>query len=230
MQLLKDIFYLFFPNSCVTCNKALLQNELILCIQCRHKLPIISYNDYTNNKVVTSFYGRVPINKAVSFFYYQKQGITQRLIQELKYKNNQKIGAFIGNWLGHQLKESNEFNNIDYIIPVPLHPKKLKKRGYNQLTLFGESLSKILNITYKPNLLIKKSMTHTQTLKHRLNRFSNTSTSFSLNTPTVLANKHILLIDDVITTGATIEACCNELLKVPNITISIATMAYTEMY
>ncbi len=228
MQYLKDIFYLFYPNLCVNCNVNLLQSEKHLCISCSNELPIIKDNAHVNVTLLAVFYGKVIVKNVRCFMYYQKHGITQKIIHELKYKNQPEIGAFIANWFGNQLKESGVFKNVDYILPVPLHKKKLKKRGYNQLTKFGKTLSDILNIEYKEEILIKSSIAKTQTFKHRFERFSDSKTKFKLTDFKVFENKHILLIDDVITTGATLVACCNELLKVKNITISIATMAYTK--
>lgn len=228
MQYLKEIFCLFYPNICVNCEVTLLQNEKYLCTVCNNDLPIIDDNPHTNVTLESTFFGKVPIKSIRSFLYYQKHGITQKIIHELKYKNQQQIGSFIGNWFGTQLKESGIFNNIDYIIPVPLHSKKLKTRGYNQLTKFGQTLSNILNIKYIPDILIKVSVSKTQTLKERFERFSDNKTKFKLKNYNFLERKHVLLIDDVITTGATLETCCKELLKTKDITISIATMAYTQ--
>ncbi|TDQ28530.1 ComF family protein [Tenacibaculum caenipelagi] len=228
MQFLKDIFYLFYPNLCVNCKIVLLPNEQFLCIACKNELPIIDDNEYVNVTLTSTFYGRVPVQNVRSFLYYQKGGITQKLIHQLKYKNQADIGSFIGDWFGSQLKESKIFNNVDYIVPVPLHPKRQKKRGYNQVTLFGNSLSETLNIEYKPNILLRTSIAKTQSLKQRFERFSDNKTKFKLVNNTIFENKHVLLIDDVITTGATLEACAHELLKTKNITISIATMAYTQ--
>lgn len=228
MQFLKDIFYVFYPNLCINCETTLLQNEKFLCTFCKNDLPIIEDNAHINVTLMSTFYGRVPVEKVFSFLYYQKDGITQKLIHQLKYKNQPEIGVFIGEWFGSNLVDKNVFEDIDYIVPVPLHPKKQRKRGYNQVTLFGETLSKILDIEYKANVLIRSSTTKTQTLKQRFERFSDSNTKFKLANTIIFENKHVLLIDDVITTGATIEACANELLKTKNITISVATMAYTQ--
>jgi len=165
---------------------------------------------------------------ANSFLFYREIGKTKRLIHQLKYKGNQEIGVFIGDWFGYLLKSSEKLTNIDYIVPVPLHPKKLKKRGYNQLTTFGNRLTYHLQTTYKPKILIRTSASKTQTFKQRFERFNNNDTKFLLTDHSIFKDKHILLIDDVITTGATLESCCKELLKTNNIKISVVTMAYTE--
>lgn len=227
--MLTSLFNLFYPELCIGCYKILVSDEKILCVNCRHDLPIIGSKNLKENKINANFYGIIPVKKVSSFLIFRKHGITQRLIHHLKYKNNQQIGAFLGSWFGKLLEKNQFFNGIDYIIPVPLHPKRFKKRGYNQVTLFGNELSNISGVSYLPNVLIRTTNTKTQTKRQRFERFENLKTLFRLTDEKILENKHVLLIDDVITTGATIQACCNELLKTKNITISIATMAYTEL-
>lgn len=228
MCFLQDIIQLFYPKMCVTCSEMLLYSERIICTYCGFGLPIIDVKDFQKNKVASSFYGRIPIKKAVSFLYFNKKGKTRKLIHQLKYKGRQEIGGFLGQWFGYQLQKSGRFNDIDFIVPVPLYSKRFRERGYNQLTLFGKSLSKMLKTTYKPNVLLRVYSSKTQTYKGKIERFSNVNIKFELIDTSIFENKHILLIDDVITTGATLEACCRELLKTKNITISIATMAYTQ--
>lgn len=228
MQYLKDFFQIFYPETCIRCYTNLLNNELVLCTSCNYELPLLQISNLEKNQVIDIFYGRLPIKKATSFLAYQKGNITQNLIHNLKYKNQENIGTFIGKWFGNSLKNTEGFSDVDYIIPVPLHTTKLKKRGYNQVTKFGEALCTELNIPFNTTILKRVSTSKTQTLKNRLERFLNTETRFKLTDESFFENKHILLIDDVITTGATLEACCNELLKTKNITISIATMAFTE--
>ncbi|MEX6626857.1 ComF family protein [Tenacibaculum salmonis] len=228
MHFLKDIFYLFYPNLCIHCSIVLLQNEEYLCITCSNNLPIITSNEYINNELLSVFYGQVLIENVRPFLYYKKGNITQKIIYELKYKNQHEIGLFLANWFGEKLKKSGVFKTVDYIIPVPLHQSKLKKRGYNQLTKFGERLSVILNIEYKSDVLIKLKSVNTQTKKQRFERFLNIKNSFKLIDIELFESKHVLLIDDVITTGATLVSCCEELSKTKNITISIATMSYAK--
>lgn len=228
MLFLKEVFHLFYPKLCVVCERKLIENEKVLCIFCRHDLPIIEETNYQKNKITELFYGRIPIEKGISFLSFRKKGKVKDLIHQLKYKGNQEIGVFLGDWFGEILKENKEFNEVDVIVPVPLHQKKLRQRGYNQVTKFGERLSEILKIPYEPKVLIRTSFGKTQTFKNRFARFKDIETTFLLTDTSCFEKKHILLIDDVITTGATLEACCNELLKTKNVKISILTMAFTE--
>ena len=228
MQFLKDVFNLFFPRTCASCDEQLVKNEQVICLKCRFELPLTNFTNENNNAVEQIFYGRVKIEFATSLFFFRNKGKSQKLISQLKYNGKQEIGYVLGKWLGNELKESKRFSDVDYIIPVPLHPKKLKKRGYNQLTLFGKGLSEILETPYLENILIKKSDTATQTIKQRLERWKNVSEIFHLTNKNIFENKHILIIDDVITTGATLEACALALSKAKNIKYSFATMAYTD--
>ncbi|QVY64808.1 ComF family protein [Polaribacter sp. Q13] len=228
MRILKDLFNLFYPKLCANCDDQLTQNENVICTFCRHDLPLTNFTNYTENKISKTFYGRVAIEKAYSLLFYRKEGITKKLIHELKYKGNEEIGIFFGNWLGEILKENNEFSDINIIIPVPLHPKKRRQRGYNQVSKFGNMLSNHLEKPFKETVLLRTSTSKTQTFKARFERFNNNDTKFQLSNLTALKNKHILLIDDVITTGATLEACAKELQKTEGVKISILTMAYTE--
>lgn len=228
MRLLRDLFNIFYPKLCVVCDEKLIENEFVICTLCRHDLPLTNFQDYTNNKVTQTFFGKVLIEKGYALLFYRKKGSTQKMIHDLKYKGNEKIGVFFGNWLGELLKENNAFATVDCIIPVPLHPKKLRERGYNQVSKFGERLSFFLDIPFVENELIRMSSNKTQTFKARFERFNNTDTKFQLQNQTCFNNKHILLIDDVITTGATLESCAIEFSKLENCKISILTMAYTE--
>ena len=224
---LNDVFNLFYPELCSICENQLVKGEKTICIQCLSDLPITNFCKLKNNSVESSFYGRILIEEATSLFFYQKKGKVQKLIHQLKYKGNQQIGAVLGDWLGENMLLSDRFKDLDGIITVPLHPNKFKKRGYNQVTTFGESLAKKLEIPLIENVLVKVSGSQTQTKKNRFDRSVNVNEKFELLDNEVLKNKHILLIDDIITTGATLEACSIQLQQTKNIKISIATMAYT---
>jgi len=228
MSFFKNVFDVFFPKICLSCNDALASSEEVICVKCRHDLPLTNFSFESDNLVEKSFYGKYPIKNGTALFYFYKQGTVQKLIHNLKYKNQQQVGAFVGNWLSEEMLEGNRFKDIDYIIPVPLHKNKLIKRGYNQVTTFGRSLSKKLSIPFKDDILVRVSYTKTQTKKIRLDRWKNVQELFYVPNPSKTENKHILLIDDVITTGATLEACCNAFKNSTGIKISIACMAYTK--
>ena len=228
MKILNDFFRIFYPELCVNCENQLINNETILCTFCRHDLPFTNITNYQENKVTQVFYGRTEVEKAFSLLLFRKKGITKKLIHELKYKGNEDIGVFFGNWIGDILKKNKEFIDIDCIIPVPLHVKKLKQRGYNQVTKFGEQLSLHMQKPLLEHELVRVSSTKTQTYKSRFERFKNTNTKFEVKNPSIFKNKHVLLIDDVITTGATLEACIEEIKKENKVKVSILTMAYTE--
>jgi len=228
MNFLKDIFNLFFPDICLCCHKHLTKNETTICLTCRHDLPLTYFSLEEDNLVEKSFYGRIPVENATALFYFLKKGKVQQLIHQLKYNKQQQVGTFIGNWLGAEMAESNRFKKLDCIIPVPLHQKKIKLRGYNQVTAFGESLAKKLTIKYDETILVKVSSTKTQTKKIRFDRWKDVQELFKVQHNSSLVNKHVLLIDDIITTGATLEACCKALSKIEGLKISIACMAYTK--
>jgi len=228
MDLLKDLFYLFYPKTCVCCDEQLVKNEFEICLKCRFELPLTDFTNEINNKIEQTFYGRFKLEFATALLFYRTKGISQKLIYQLKYKDKQNVGKLLGKWLGNELLNCSRLQSVDYIVPVPLHPKKFKSRGYNQLTTFGASISEILGVPYIDNVLIKKSVNDTQTLMHRFERWKNVNEIFYLNDVGLFEHKHVLLIDDVITTGATLEACAIKLLETKNIKISMATMAYTE--
>ena len=202
--------------------------ENILCLECRHDLPETNFSSQSNNLIEKMFAGRIPLESATSLFFFHKKGKIQELVHQLKYKNHQEIGTLLGAWFGEEIKNSARFNQIDCIVPVPIHSKKLKQRGYNQLTNFGISLSKILNVPFLEHKLIKKNTAETQTHKGRIDRWENVKFLFDIQDQSAFKDKHILLIDDVITTGATLEACSSQLLLCENVKISIAVIAYTE--
>lgn len=223
-KIINDINSILLPPTCFGCTAQLSGGEYLLCTVCRHDLPLTDHNFIQENAVDRIFYGRVPIEKAASFLYFSKQGIVKNMLHFLKYKNQQQLGEFIGNWFGTSIAQE-QLLSIDFVIPVPLHPKKLRQRGYNQVELFGKQLAFHLNASFKNDCLIKTQNTKTQTKKNRLARGKNNLDLFVLRHSKELENKNILLVDDVITTGATIEACATTLLKAQNAKIYVATMA-----
>ncbi len=224
--MLKALINLFFPEVCNGCKHQLSDNEVFLCTSCRHTLPITNFH-FNNDKTVKNiFYGRAKIEEAAALLRFEKKGIVQHLIHQLKYGKNEAVSGFFGDWLGEELKSTGKFKDVDVVIPVPLHPKNQKKRGYNQVTLFGQSIARLLAVGYNDQLLIKTRSTSTsQASKTRLERWQFNNEQFTVTDLQQLNSKHILLVDDIITTGNTLEACVIELNKSQNIRISIAVMA-----
>lgn len=226
--MLKNLLKLIFPELCYGCNNLLLLNEDFICVHCRHDLPLTKHHEIQNNDTTKKFYGIINLEFGASMLYFHKKGIVQKLIHNLKYKGKQEIGSLLGEWYGNDLKNIELLKSIDYIIPVPLHPKRLKERGYNQVDGFCESISKITQIPYNKELLIRTKYNKTQTKKSKNERQENVLNIFDVNFSEKDHGKHFLLIDDVITSGATLELCSKALLKIPNSKISIVTIAYTQ--
>lgn len=226
-MLLRNLTDIFYPKLCLSCKDELTMQENVTCVKCSHDLPVTGFTNQPENLVEKLFHGRVSIEEATALFYFQKLGSVQRLIHQLKYKGAQQIGGFFGDWLGRELLLSSRFKHIDCVVPVPLHKDRLKQRGYNQLTEFGKSISNLLGVPYDEEMLMREKSTETQTHKHRQERWENVFNIFNTNKLADLKEKNILLIDDIITTGATIEACCKALNKSEKVKISVACMAIT---
>jgi ComF family protein len=170
------------------------------------------------------FYGRFVVEEATALLQFQKKGITQELMHNLKYRGQKQISSFFGSWLGGELAEINHYKTIDLVIPVPLHKQKLKKRGYNQVEGFGTEIAKALQKPYRDDILVKTSKTSSQVFKQRFTRFNSEEIFYVKNSEPIIG-KHILLVDDIVTTGATLENCALQLLKTPKVKISLATIA-----
>lgn len=226
--MIANLINLFFPKACSGCDSFLLENEIVICTTCRHEIPITNHHKIVNNESFSKFYGRIPVEFASSLFYFYKKGIVQEMMHKLKYKGHQEIGNAIGNWYSEDLKSIEQIKNADFIIPVPLHKKRLKNRGYNQVTTFGETLSKNLNIPFNDSILFRTIYSKTQTKKSFLGRSEKVDSIFSVSFNESHHNKHFVLIDDIITTGSTLESCGRELLKIPGSKLSIVCMAITQ--
>ncbi len=200
--------------------------EKHICIGCRLQLPETNFHLEIENKVEKTFWGRIPVERAFAFLYFNKAGLTQQLLHQLKYKGNQDLADFLGVIYGQRLVNTVENHKIDAIVAVPLHYTKLRKRGYNQSLAFANGLSKSLKIDNFSAVVVRNKATETQTKKSRLERWQNVESIFTVLEPERLKNKHLLLVDDVITTGATLESCARAIQKQSNCLVSIASIAY----
>ncbi|MEJ7828649.1 MAG: ComF family protein [Segetibacter sp.] len=222
-----DLLHLFFPHICAGCGTDTLDQEQMLCLHCLNNLPSTNFFDQPNNPVEQVFYGRIPVENAAAGYFFTKDSLLQNLIIQLKYRGNKAIGFYLGRLLGNYLNDSSRFTNVDALVPLPLNPRREKKRGYNQATALCNGISAVWNKPVIDKNVIRKVYTETQTHKGRISRWENMDGIFAVKNPAELENKHILLIDDVVTTGATLEACGSEILKINGTTLSIATLAYT---
>ena len=215
-----------FPKLCHGCKSRLLKAEEVLCGNCRHTLPILCHHRTGDQAMRSVFSGRVPLENATALLQFHKKGITQQLLHDLKYRKQEHISYFFGKWLGAELSELTAYQTIDLVIPVPIHTTKKRKRGYNQVHGFGAEIAKALAIPFTENVLLKKSATKSQVFKQRFTRFTNQEV-FKIERAALIKGKHVLVVDDIVTTGATLETCANQLIENGASTISFATMAIT---
>jgi ComF family protein len=225
---LGDFISLLFPELCAACGESLVVNEHLLCAECRLVLPYTNFHQQADNPVAQSFWGKIDLQGAYALFYFTKGGKVQQLMHNLKYRGMRKLGNLAGNMAGAQLKTNEVFKTVNVVIPVPLHKSRLRVRGYNQSAGFAYGLAGQLGAKPEENNLVRIAQTETQTHKSRFERFKNMRQVFYVKEPEKLKGKHILLVDDVITTGATLEACALQLLKIEGVKVSIAAIAYAE--
>lgn len=222
---INDFISLIFPKICAGCGNSLWKNEEVICHFCEYHLPKTNFHSDLENPVTHLFWGRVSIESGAAFLYFNKGNIVQRLVHQLKYKGRKDIGIWLGAQYGLALRDIAPYNTIEVIIPVPLHMKKYMQRGYNQSEQFAIGLAGTLNIPVEKHLLTRIKATETQTRKSRFKRYQNVREIFTTKDPESWKGKHLLLVDDVITTGATLESCIQALTVIPDVKISIACIA-----
>jgi ComF family protein len=225
--ILSDTLHLFYPHTCTGCGSDLLNKDNLLCLQCINNLPATNFAIHAGNPIEKTFWGRIPIAAAHSQYYFSKSSLVQQLMHQLKYKGNTAIGNYLGELMGKAILQSNRFANIDALVPLPLYPDKERKRGYNQAAVICKGMADVMQLPVINNNVIRRRPTETQTRKHRTERWQNVEDSFMVTNPAALSGKNILLVDDVITTGATIEACGSAILQCNDTTIFVASIAYT---
>lgn len=225
---LEDFLSLFFPELCAACGINLFKNERIICTSCIYNLPQTNFHEDPNNRMARQLWGRFPFVQTIAFLYFRKGSKIQNMMHQLKYRKSPETGIRLGELYAHELTRSDIFKKPDLIIPVPLHPAKFKKRGYNQSECIGQGLTSILEIPINTKNLVRLENTETQTKKSRYARYENLLGAFEVKEKSELINKHIMLIDDVMTTGATLEACSVLLQQIEGVKISICTIAYAD--
>lgn len=224
---LNDLLHLFFPHVCAGCSSDVLDNKHLLCLRCLTELPVTNFFNQPSNPVEIKFYGRLQVQNGAAGYFFTKDSLLETLIYQLKYRGNKDIGFYLGQLLGNFLAGSDRYSDIDAMVPLPLNPRRQKKRGYNQATALCKGIAAVWQKPVIENAVIRKVNTQTQTRKGRVSRWQNMDGVFDVIKPAAIKGKQILLVDDVVTTGASLEACGSEILKVPGTALSIATLACT---
>ena len=224
MTIWTDILDLFYPQLCMVCSRTLVTSETHICTFCYDELPRTGFHFQKENPTEKILWGRVPMEQAGSFLFFNKNGMTQNLLHHIKYRGRKELAQGLGRMYARELKNEQPDFRPDLIIPVPLHRRKENQRGYNQSLSFAEGLSEVLGVPLLPKAIKRKAHTATQTRKSRYRRWENVANVFSVEQPEALKGRHIAIVDDVITTGATLEACCRPLLEY-DVRITIMTLA-----
>jgi ComF family protein len=215
----------FLPLTCPGCGEALGSDANKLCWHCLAELPVTGFENYPDNPVAKMFYGRMRVELATAFLFYNSGSMAQHIIHQIKYKSNIELGKYMGGLMANAMAKSQAWQGIEVIVPLPLNRKKLLKRGFNQSLVISEGLADVLQKPIETVAVMRTVFTQTQTRKNRIQRWANVSDVFDLSDAKKLENKHVLLLDDVITTGATVEACGQRLLEVPGLKLSVCSLA-----
>lgn len=223
--MLSDFVALIFPHLCAACDDALQRNESVICTSCRFKLPKTQFHEQDDNPVARLFWGKVPVHAATGFYHFNKGDKVQRLMHQLKYKGQPDVGIELGRIMGAALAEAEKFADVTAIIPVPLHPRRQRKRGYNQAECIAAGVAEGMKKPMDTKTLYRAVSNQTQTRKGKFERWKNVESIFQLKDPAQLENGHLLIIDDVVTTGSTLEACIMKLREIPGARVSVATLA-----
>ena len=230
MSIWTDLWKLFFPQCCLICGKTLLEGEEYLCFQCLSNIPRTHLYLRKDNEMEKELWGKFPIERASAYLYYSKGGDVKKLLTDLKYRGNADLGSFLGRCMTREMLSSGFFQGVDGIIPVPLHPRKQKIRGYNQSIMLANGISSVTNIPVWTDLLVRTQYTQTQTRKGSYERWLNVKDMFECTSPERLRDKHVLLVDDVFTTGATLVACADAFRQIPSLRFSVLTLAIASSF
>ena len=230
MSIWTDLWKLFFPQCCLVCGKTLLEGEEYLCFHCLSNMPRTHLYLHKDNEMEKELWGKFPIERASAYLYYSKGGDVKKLLTDLKYRGNADLGCFLGRCMTREMLSSGFFQGVDGIIPVPLHPRKQKIRGYNQSIMLANGVSSVTNIPVWNDLLVRTQYTQTQTRKGSYERWLNVKDMFECTSPDRLIGKHVLLVDDVFTTGATLVACADAFRQIPDLRFSVLTLALASSF
>jgi len=223
--LIQQFVALIYPRQCEACGASLHHGEQVLCLNCIYQMPRTGYWDEPGNNMEKMFWGKVQLEHVCALFFFNKGSRYRHLLHKLKYKGKKNIGIALGRRLGMELKSAALYQTVDTVIPIPLHPKRQRHRGYNQSEQIAIGIAEATGWKLDTRTVFRQQFTATQTRKTRLGRWQNVAEVFGVKQADALQNKHVLLVDDVITTGATIEACAQHLLNIEGCRVSVAALA-----
>jgi len=226
VQIIESLLHIAFPHICAGCGSDTMERQHMLCLQCLDNLPATGFAAYADNPVTKLFTGRLPVEQATAQYYFTKKSLMQQLLHDFKYRGNKELGYYLGELMGKDIQQSELYTTVDAIVPLPLFTAKEKQRGYNQAEIVCKGIANEWHIPVVKNAVIRKEYTESQTRKSRVQRWQNMEDRFELIDEKNIAGKHILLVDDVITTGATLEACGRAILKAKDVRLSIATLCF----
>jgi len=224
-KIVDDFINLIYPRYCLCCGRALVTGEEYICTHCMFNMPKTNFHLNRDNTLLRKFWGLIELRYALAYFKFIKSGLVQRLLHHLKYENYPELGYMIGNIYGSELNAHGLSANLDLVIPVPLHTTKLRRRGYNQSEPFAQGLSESMGLVMGTEIVCRVVKTATQTHRTKHQRWKNVQGVFRVEQPKLIENKRILLVDDIVTTGATLESCASELISAGCKEISIAAIA-----
>ena len=225
LQAIKEaLLHLAFPHVCEGCGTDTLPQDHYLCVHCLEALPKTAYPLHADNPVEQLFWGRLPVHQAAAHFYFTRESTVQHLVHQFKYFGHKELGLYLGRLMGYELQAAGRFGDIEAIIPLPLHTSRERRRGFNQALVLCRGIAEVLQRPVLEDVVIRTERTESQTKKSRIERWQNMQGKFQLRDANRIKDKHILLIDDVVTTGATLEACGQALLQAPGTRLSIATL------
>ncbi len=227
ISIFHSLLHLFFPKTCCGCGTVLLSENILFCIYCQASMPVTCFEFFPTNPIEKIFWGRVVVEAASAHLYFTTGSSVQRSLHLLKYKGKKEIGIYFGKCMSTALIHSRRFSECEMIIPLPLFAEREKKRGFNQATLIATGLSLQLKIPVVEDVVVRVKRTDTQTHKSRIQRWKNMESTFEIREPLKIMGRHVLLVDDVVTTGASLEACARVLQNIPGVKISIACLAHT---
>ena len=226
-QIRESLLHLAYPHVCEGCGTDNLQGDHLLCLHCLSSLPSTNFSQYADNLVEKMFWGRMLVHSATALYYFTKESMMQHLVHQFKYNGNKEMSRYLGELMGWALIESKRFTSVDALIPLPLHKSKERLRGYNQSTLLCEGIAKVMGKPVLTDVVVRTEETESQTKKNRIERWENMKGKFRLEDGSAIEGLHVLLIDDVITTGATLEACGREILQAKNVRLSVGTLCFS---